>query len=195
MKKRILCFLLSAAMLASVTACSGGGDTSSEGSAPAGSGSNAEASQPADSSEPIELTVLNWGSDIDVKINQDAYARLNEKFPNVTVKDNFVTGTATWSEYITKLLTMIGSGNSPDMVMMAIEGVRQLIDNDVVMPLDDRIEGDEDMQAVLDDISPSPHFSPENRCSFVALVYRNCNYSASSFSATLSATSMTLSIS
>ena len=40
-----------------------------------------------------------------------------------------------------------------------------------------------------------PHFSPENRCSFVALVYRNCNYSASSFSATLSATSMTLSIS
>ena len=141
-------------MLASVTACSGGGDTSSEGSAPAGSGSNAEASQPADSSEPIELTVLNWGSDIDVKINQDAYARLNEKFPNVTVKDNFVTGTATWSEYITKLLTMIGSGNSPDMVMMAIEGVRQLIDNDVVMPLDDRIEGDEDMQAVLDDISP-----------------------------------------
>ena len=145
MKKRILCFLLSAAMLASVTACSGGGDTSSEGSAPAGSGSNAEASQPADSSEPIELTVLNWGSDIDVKINQDAYARLNEKFPNVTVKDNFVTGTATWSEYITKLLTMIGSGNSPDMVMMAIEGVRQLIDNDVVMPLDDRIEGDEDM--------------------------------------------------
>ena len=154
MKKRILCFLLSAAMLASVTACSGGGDTSSEGSAPAGSGSNAEASQPADSSEPIELTVLNWGSDIDVKINQDAYARLNEKFPNVTVKDNFVTGTATWSEYITKLLTMIGSGNSPDMVMMAIEGVRQLIDNDVVMPLDDRIEGDEDMQAVLDGISP-----------------------------------------
>lgn len=154
MKKRILCFLLSAAMLASVTACSSGGDTSSEGSAPAGSGSNAEASQPADSSEPIELTVLNWGSDIDVKINQDAYARLNEKFPNVTVKDNFVTGTATWSEYITKLLTMIGSGNSPDMVMMAIEGVRQLIDNDVVMPLDDRIEGDEDMQAVLDDISP-----------------------------------------
>lgn len=75
MKKRILCFLLSAAMLASVTACSGGGDASSEGSAPAGSGSNAEASQPADSSEPIELTVLNWGSDIDVKINQDAYAR------------------------------------------------------------------------------------------------------------------------
>lgn len=65
-----------------------------------------------------------------------------------------MTGTATWSEYITKLLTMIGSGNSPDMVMMAIEGVRQLIDNDVVMPLDDRIEGDEDMQAVLDDISP-----------------------------------------
>ena len=65
-----------------------------------------------------------------------------------------MTGTATWSEYITKLLTVIGSGNSPDMVMMAIEGVRQLIDNDVVMPLDDRIEGDEDMQAVLDDISP-----------------------------------------
>lgn len=60
MKKRILCFLLSAAMLTSVTACSGGGDASSEGSAPAGSGSNAEASQPADSSEPIELTVLNW---------------------------------------------------------------------------------------------------------------------------------------
>lgn len=28
MKKRILCFLLSAAMLASVTACSGGGDAS-----------------------------------------------------------------------------------------------------------------------------------------------------------------------
>ncbi len=72
------------------------------------------------------LTVLNWGSDIDVKINQDAYARLNEKFPNVTVKDNFVTGTATWSEYITKLLTMIGSGNSPDMVMMAIEGFGSL---------------------------------------------------------------------
>ena len=46
MKKRILCFLLSAAMLASVTACSGGGDTSSEGSAPAGSGSNAELPSP-----------------------------------------------------------------------------------------------------------------------------------------------------
>lgn len=95
------------------------------------------------------ITVFNWGNDTDVKINKAAYARFMAKYPNITVQDNFVTGTATWSEYITKLLSLVAAGNSPDMVMMAIEGAAQLVSNDVVVPLDDRISNDAEMQTIM----------------------------------------------
>jgi multiple sugar transport system substrate-binding protein len=95
------------------------------------------------------LSVFNWGNDQDVKINNAVYARFTAKNPDITVQDNFITGWATWSEFVVKLLTQIKSGNSPDMVYMAIEGAVQLASNDVLIPLDNYIANDPDIQKML----------------------------------------------
>jgi multiple sugar transport system substrate-binding protein len=101
----------------------------------------------------IHLRVYNWGNDQDVAINKASYERFMAANPGITVEDIWVTGTATWSEYITKLLTMISAGDVPDMCMIAIEGAAQLVSNDIMLPIENYLANDPEMTKILGDVA------------------------------------------
>jgi multiple sugar transport system substrate-binding protein len=98
-----------------------------------------------------ELTISNWGDPNDQAVYADVAARFKEKYPNVTVNDNFVPIT-TWTDYVNKLVADIAAGNPPDVINIAIEGVRLGIDKDLFVPLDDFAAGDPEAQALLADV-------------------------------------------
>lgn len=104
--------------------------------------------------EAVKLTVLNWGNSEEEKVFVDAIARFNEKYPDVTVEHTIVP-VESWSDFIQKWVTMIGSGNAPDLTNIALEGFLMAVDNNLVMPLDDVIAADADMSAQLPEFAQS----------------------------------------
>ena len=104
--------------------------------------------------ESITLNVLNWGNSEEEAVFKDAIARFNEKYPDVVVEHTIVP-VESWSDFIQKWVTMIGSSNAPDLTNIAIEGFQMAVANDLVMPLDDVISGDADMSAQLPEFAQS----------------------------------------
>ena len=98
--------------------------------------------------EAITLNVLNWGNAEEEKVFLDAIARFNEKYPDVTVEHTIVP-VESWSDFIQKWVTMIGSGKAPDLTNIAIEGFQMAVANNLVMPLDEVVKADADMSAQL----------------------------------------------
>jgi multiple sugar transport system substrate-binding protein len=85
-----------------------------------------------------ELTVSNWGDPNDSEVYAAAVERFKERFPNVTINDNF-TPITTWSDYVNKLVADVAAGNAPDVINIAIEGLRLGADKNLFLPLDDFI--------------------------------------------------------
>ena len=79
--------------------------------------------------------------------------RFRAKYPNVTVNDNFVPIT-TWTDYVNKVTADVAAGNAPDIINIAIEGVRLGIDKNLFTPLDDLAAADPEAQALLADTDP-----------------------------------------
>ena len=77
----------------------------------AGSGSSSDA-----------LTVYNWGSADEAKVYDSVFTEFGAA-NGVTVEDNVVPVNA-WGDYVSKLATQVASGNSPDLLNMAMEGTR-----------------------------------------------------------------------
>src|SRR5215213_9063053 len=105
---------LAVASLALV-ACGGGesgtGETGAEGTykAPAG---DVEAT----------LSIANWGNPGDEDIYNAAIKRFNATYPNVKVENNF-SQVVNWGDYINKIQASIASGDAPDVINIATEGV------------------------------------------------------------------------
>lgn len=102
-----------------------------------------------------EISTFNYGGEIEQKIYSDAIARFNERYPNVTVNDNF-TPVETWSDYANKLTTQIAGGQAPDLIHVAIEGTRLAVDKELLEPLDELVAADAEMQARLDEEMAQP---------------------------------------
>lgn len=99
-----------------------------------------------------EITVSNWGDPGDKAIYDDVATRFKEKYPNVTVKNDF-TPITTWTEYVNKLVSSVAAGNAPDVINIATEGVELGIYNDLFAPLDGYIDNDPegaDLVATMD---------------------------------------------
>ena len=69
------------------------------------------------------LRISNWGDPNDQAVYSAVADRFKEAYPNVEINDEF-TPITTWSEYVNKLLTQVAGGNAPDVINIAIEGVR-----------------------------------------------------------------------
>lgn len=110
---------------------------------------------PAFAEEPVTIRIYNWGDANDMAADAAAVARFNEKYPNVTVDIQYKEKSITWADYITQLLAQIAAGDAPDMCLMAIEGLYQLVSYGVMMPLNGYIEGDETASEVLSDVHQS----------------------------------------
>jgi multiple sugar transport system substrate-binding protein len=103
-----------------------------------------------------EITFIFWENNVNARAGWEGHvSRFNEQFPNVTVNLIGVPGEA-WSDYLQGTATLIAGGEAPDIIWVATEGVRFLVDLDLIMPLDDMIaqEG-EALQPYLDDIAPA----------------------------------------
>ncbi len=101
------------------------------------------------------LTVYDWENQEDVVIAAAAHARFNKVYPNVKIVTQAQSGFTGWAEYINRLLAMIASGNTPDVALMAIEGTRQLVSKNVMLPLDERMANDTTAKELISDVSPT----------------------------------------
>ena len=104
--------------------------------------------------DKVTLRVLNWGNTDEEKIANDAIARFNEENPNVKVEQTCVP-VESWSDFIQKWITMSTSGEAPDVISLGLEAVNMAVSNDLLVPLDDIIAGDEELTAKKDQYAPS----------------------------------------
>jgi multiple sugar transport system substrate-binding protein len=103
-----------------------------------------------------EITFVFWDNTTETRAGWEAHvARFNEQFPDITVNLIGVPGVI-WSDYLNGTATLIAGGETPDIIWVATEGVRFLVDLGLMMPLDDLIEQDgEELQPYLDDTAPA----------------------------------------
>lgn len=88
------------------------------------------------------ITIFDFGGDAEKKIYGDAETRFKQKYPNVTVNDNFTPVNDSWSSYADKITTQIAGGQSPDIINVAIEGTRLLVKQGLLAPIDDYVNQD-----------------------------------------------------
>jgi multiple sugar transport system substrate-binding protein len=100
------------------------------------------------------LRISNWGDPNDQAVYSAVADRFKEAYPNVDINDEF-TPITTWSEYVNKVLTQVAGGNVPDIINIAIEGVRLGAAKNLFLPLDDYIAADPDGQALVADVDPA----------------------------------------
>ncbi|MBX7134997.1 MAG: extracellular solute-binding protein [Fimbriimonadaceae bacterium] len=97
------------------------------------------------------LTTYNWGNPDEAKAYGAAFDRFKSIYPNVGVTDNIVP-VSSWSDYADKLVTQIAGGNPPDIINIAIEGLRLSVSKGLLLPLDDLINGDPEIKALVDQL-------------------------------------------
>lgn len=107
---------------------------------------------PAGDSDPT-LTLLRPAPASDIRLTNAAIERFRKRYPTVTVKPQYVN-TNPWGEYITQFLNQVGSGQAPDLVMMAIEGVSTLGSRSMVRDIMPYVNGDPEGRALFADIDP-----------------------------------------
>ncbi len=127
---RQIALLLTAALTAGLTACSGSG-----GSAETAAGASGQESG-AQSSGSKELTVAWWGNQVRNERTQailDLYASEN---PGVTFDGQF----SEWNDYWNKLATAAAGNSMPDIIQMDYKYLQQYVSNDLLLDLTPYIE-------------------------------------------------------
>jgi multiple sugar transport system substrate-binding protein len=107
-----------------------------------------------ESNVQANLTISNWGNPGDEAVYDAAIKRFNKKYPNVKVTNNF-TQVVNWSDYINKILTSVASGDAPDIINIATEGVEFGLSKDLFLPLTNYVKQDESVKALMADIDPN----------------------------------------
>ncbi len=125
-----------------VTSNPGAGATSSTTAAAAG------AKAPPPGNTTATISIFNFGSAKDKEIYAAAYARVKQRYPNLTIEDTF-TPVTTWADYTNKLVTQIAGGKAPDIINIAIEGSRLVVKKNLLAPLDEYIAQDPDCQRTI----------------------------------------------
>lgn len=124
---RVLAILLALAMLVGLTACAGGGESSSSAASTAGESSTSDASEPAAEDGPLtpyaEPITISWAvqaSPVQQFIDGDTYdnnvwSRLIKEKLNIDLKVAFSADTST-DAYKQKMNVLLASGEFPDVV-------------------------------------------------------------------------------
>ena len=103
------------------------------------------------------LTIYNFGGEQQQGMYANAIARFNERYPNVVVEDLYIPWPEGWGHYITNLKLRVASGLPVDIIALAIEGTRESIFEDLVLPMDDAIAADPELQQIVDEVEPVLH--------------------------------------
>lgn len=111
---------------------------------------------PADAS--ANLFIYDFGGQAQQGVNAEAIGRFNERYPNVTVEDQFAPAdNFTWGNYITQLQVRVASGLPIDIIAIAIEGTRATIAQNLVRPIDDLIAQEPTFAELVEGVEPSLH--------------------------------------
>ena len=99
-----------------------------------------------------DITFVFWDNTTETRAGWEGHvARFNEQFPDIHVNLIGVPGAA-WSDYLNGTATLIAGGEQPDIIWVATEGVRFLVDLGLMMSLNDLVEQNaEEMQPYFDD--------------------------------------------
>ena len=103
------------------------------------------------------LVIYNFGGAEQQQMIANAIARFNERYPNVLVEDLYIPWPEGWGHYTTNLKLRVASGLKTDIIAIAIEGTRETIFEDLVLPMDDAIAADEELAAIVDEVEPVLH--------------------------------------
>ena len=112
---------------------------------------------PPPSDISANLAIFNFGGEQQQGMYGDAIARFNQRYPNVVVEDLYTPFPEGWGQFITLLKLRVASGLPVDIIAMAIEGAQESIAQDILLPMDDIIAADPDLQAVVDEVEPVLH--------------------------------------
>jgi multiple sugar transport system substrate-binding protein len=100
------------------------------------------------------LNVFRPATDADIQLMNHAMARFKPRFPNVEIKVQYVP-TNPWGEYINQFMNVMGSGERPDILNIATEGVATLVGRNLLYDLGDILKTDPDAKDLLDDVEPN----------------------------------------
>ncbi len=100
-----------------------------------------------------ELVLFDFGDENDKDIRDAAIARFYTHYPNVKVTDRF-TPNSSWADYYDKLAEQIASGNAPDLIHIATEGMQLAIQRNLIIPLDTYAKSEISAKDLLNDIDP-----------------------------------------
>jgi multiple sugar transport system substrate-binding protein len=92
-------------------------------------------STPSDDGGKVTLNMVypsDPGAEAKLKKLVAEYQKTN---PDVSVAFTFIPFTS-WSDYITKVKTMVASGKSPDLLRLAVEGFQEFVSEDLAVPFD-----------------------------------------------------------
>ena len=98
------------------------------------------------------LVVYNFGIP---ELYQLAIDRFNERYPNVTVEALYIPSTEGWGGYQTNLALRMRSGQQTDIMATAIEVAHEAIAQGILLPLDDILVTEPELQTVLEDSHPA----------------------------------------
>jgi multiple sugar transport system substrate-binding protein len=116
------------------------------------SGGAAYAAVPADIKATLKL--FRPATDADISEVNHAIARFKTRFPNVEIKVQYVSPNP-WGEYINQFMNAMSSGESPDVLNIATEGVATLVGRNILHDLSDILATDPDAKELLADVEPN----------------------------------------
>ncbi|PRY17253.1 ABC transporter substrate-binding protein [Kineococcus rhizosphaerae] len=100
------------------------------------------------------LTVAILGTAADAESRQALLDAFRETHPDIPVRLQAVQG-QDWTQFFTKILTMVAAGTPPDVCLIATEGA-QLFADRLAHPLDEFVTRDAaELQDYFDDVHPS----------------------------------------
>lgn len=134
MRKKLLAFVLAAALLVSCVGCSSSGSSSGD-AAPAASTPDAAPASPAASDEPITLTLMDQfvegeGMTVAFRARMEVF---QQEHPNVTIEEE----TLNTADMGTKVQTLAAADELPDVFQMKGQMARSFVENGYVMDLTD----------------------------------------------------------
>lgn len=106
----------------------------------------------APAGEAVAITYTNYSSGADKDLWDGIIATFQDKTPDIQVTYLPIPGDS-WGEYFDKVATMIAGGNAPDVLRVAIEGIRLFVARGLALPIDDLSADDPEIAEFKEDVN------------------------------------------
>ena len=138
--KKLMALLLSAALLLCVlSGCAGGQSSSTADAANQGGSANNAPADPVSDGEKTKITFMGWGTDAEIATFTTMIEQFETAYPDVEVEYIVVAD----NEFDTKLQTMIGAGECPDVFYCNVDNMMKYAATGNLYSLTEYVESNE----------------------------------------------------